>query len=278
VSGSRDSTVSLWYADGRGEIGVLERHGGWFGATGGFSPDGALVVTSSFDGRVVVHHTDMSQEPITVADQEREVYNPKFTPDGQHILGTSDDDKVRVWSLDGGGETEVVAEHKGLWGTALSSDGLLLATTSYVDNTCRIWTLGSTDPPTILIGHSNEVYGVAFSPDNRRIVTSSIDNTVRVWDVETGADLLCVHGNNNALQAATFSPDGTRLLAYHRNRARVLRVTWEGLADYLRRNAGGCLKPKDRERFLGETPSEAWAAYAECEHRFGRTPSADRPE
>jgi WD40 repeat protein len=35
-----------------------------------------------------------------------------------------------------------------------------------------------------LIGHSNGVFSVAFSPDGKQIVSSSDDKTIQVWDAE----------------------------------------------------------------------------------------------
>ena len=38
-----------------------------------------------------------------------------------------------------------------------------------------------------LIGHSNAVNSVAFSPNGNRVVSGSDDYLVKIWDVETGA-------------------------------------------------------------------------------------------
>ena len=46
----------------------------------------------------------------------------------------------------------------------------------------RSWDLsGATPAATVLEGHREGVYSVAFSPDGKRVVTGSFDNTARVW-------------------------------------------------------------------------------------------------
>ena len=35
-----------------------------------------------------------------------------------------------------------------------------------------------------LVGHSDYVLSVTFSPDGKRIVSGSYDHTIRIWDLE----------------------------------------------------------------------------------------------
>jgi WD40 repeat protein len=46
-----------------------------------------------------------------------------------------------------------------------------------------------------LTGHSDTVYGVAFSPDGRLLATASWDETVRLWDPATGNCLRTLTGH-----------------------------------------------------------------------------------
>ena len=40
-----------------------------------------------------------------------------------------------------------------------------------------------------LVGHSDNVWSVAFSLSGKRVVSGSFDNLVKIWNVETGAEV-----------------------------------------------------------------------------------------
>lgn len=60
-----------------------------------------------------------------------------------------------------------------------------------------------------LVGHSQTVRSVAFSPDGARI--ASVDQTVKVWDAATGQETLALDGHAGPVWSVGFSPDGHRL-------------------------------------------------------------------
>ena len=62
-------------------------------------------------------------------------------------------------------------------------------------------------------GHSDEVHGMAVSPDGKRIVSGSADKTVKVWDSATGEEVATLRGHSDGVISVAFSPDGKRIIS-----------------------------------------------------------------
>src|SRR5262249_37781329 len=64
-----------------------------------------------------------------------------------------------------------------------------------------------------LVGHTDSVECVAFSPDGLRIATASDDRTIKLWDAETAQEVLTLRDHTAAVTCVAFSPDGLRLVS-----------------------------------------------------------------
>jgi len=64
-----------------------------------------------------------------------------------------------------------------------------------------------------LIGHSDWIRSLAFSPDSKTLLSSSNDRTVRLWDIETGRLLHLLTGHRDRIKCVGMSPDGQLLLS-----------------------------------------------------------------
>lgn len=95
--------------------------------------------------------------------------------------------------------------------TSFSSDGKLLVTGS-TDNTIRIWDVATGMCLKTLVGHTDEIRFVEFSPNsNQIIVSTSRDRSVRLWTTETGTSF-CIDDNCRFWCGAKFSRDGSDII------------------------------------------------------------------
>jgi WD40 repeat protein/transcriptional regulator with XRE-family HTH domain len=67
-------------------------------------------------------------------------------------------------------------------------------------------------PPRIFSGHTNDVWGVAFSPDGKYLASGSSDGTARMWDLANGETVRVFEGHAGEVSEVQFSPDGKTLL------------------------------------------------------------------
>jgi RNA polymerase sigma factor (sigma-70 family) len=60
----------------------------------------------------------------------------------------------------------------------------------------------------VLKGHTDSVFGVAFSPDGLRVATASFDQTVKIWSAETAKELVALKGHTLPVLSVVFEPNG----------------------------------------------------------------------
>jgi WD40 repeat protein len=76
------------------------------------------------------------------------------------------------------------------------------------------------------IGHTDEVWGVAFHPNGKNLASSSRDNTLILWDIATHQPIgPPLTGHTDWVWGLDFSPDGQTLASSSRDTTIILWKT-----------------------------------------------------
>lgn len=211
VSLSQDGTIKLSDANNGKELFLLK---GQSGEVSGFalSPDGKRIASSCVDNTIKLLDASSGQEVSSLKGHTRGVSSLAFSPDSMQIASASRDMTIKIWDADNGKELRTLASpHKDLVLRVLFfPDGNRLATASK-DNTIKIWDATSGEVLLTLIGHSEEVWGLALSQDGTRLASGSWDGSVKLWDAMSGEELRTLPGHSGWVFSVAFSPDGTQV-------------------------------------------------------------------
>ncbi|AKJ06638.1 WD40 repeat protein [Archangium gephyra] len=213
---SRDGRMTLGYPDGSGAIHV-PRGSGRSLSSAALSPDGELLVTTSWDKTPRVWRARDGKPLFTLQGHSGTVQSARFSRDGRFLVTASSDGTVRMWRAEDGVQVLLLEGHEGpVQSAAFSLDGQSIVTAS-MDGTARVWRLEDGKELLVLEGHEGPVQSASFSQDGSLIVTASWDGTARVWRAQ-GLDAgqpLVLRGHGGPVQLAGFSDD--RLVTFTRD-------------------------------------------------------------
>ncbi len=131
-----------------------------------------------------------------------------FSPDGRYVLSgsgqpprdslTEADFTVRLWDVQAALEQRLTSAAESC---VVSSDAASDSPVRRVRERVR------------LLGHTDQVTGVAFLPDGQRCLSASYDATLRLWDLGTGRELRRFVGHADRVLAIAVNSDGRLALS-----------------------------------------------------------------
>lgn len=176
------------------------------------SPDGARILTGSYDRSAKVWNAQTGRELLTLTGHTGKVRAVAFSHDGSSLLTGSSDRSVRVWEARTGRVILRLNGHTGfVTSVAFSSDGKRIVSGSG-DHTAKVWDIATGRNLITLKGHTGGIGSVAASPDGKRIVTGSNDFTAKIWDAATGHQKFTLRGHSGPVLSVAFSPDGKKIV------------------------------------------------------------------
>jgi small GTP-binding protein len=96
----------------------------------------------------------------------------------------------------------------------------------------RLWDVQTGHSLRTLNGHTNWIFSVAWSPDERILASGSNDATIRLWNPDTGIQTDTLESVSGAIQSISFSYDGRFLVSRSgEGTVRLIRTdTWDIVA------------------------------------------------
>jgi WD40 repeat protein len=172
-----------------------------------FSPDGKLVATGDFDGRVRIWRSDTGAlvEVLRPPGRLAPVRAVSFGAGGSRLAAASGS-RATLWTLSKGGTRVFRPSGMQVWAVAVSPDGRHLATGDRGGGV-QLWSVDG-GAGAELNGHSDAIERVAFNSDGKLLVSASDDETARLWDASTGSPIAELRGHDGIVHSAAFLPDG----------------------------------------------------------------------
>jgi WD40 repeat protein len=209
VTGDTAGVIQCWQRGETKPLWSIDAHQAWVQS-----------VAISGDGKTILSHA--GPEPVRTWDAETGQSRGDLEIEGFKCAAfafSSDRQKLAVQSFEGNlAVVDWQTLKVGQYSSEIPADGpmafcknsSLLAVAS--GRSIKILDLSGATPPRVLLGHSQRVHSLAFSPDNKTLASASGDGKVRLWNVALGQEVLSLGGIERWF-SVTFSPDGARLFA-----------------------------------------------------------------
>jgi WD40 repeat protein len=184
-----------------------------------FSSDGSRLASASIDDSIRLWDVEAKSTLTELRGHLSGVNAVAFALHDRVLVSASHDRTIRLWELTQQERrpSQAIEGHRYPVSTmALSRDGKTLATAGGVftasgDNELLLWDLEEARVRASLVGHTDYIHDIKFSPDGSILASASRDKTIKLWDAQTGNLLRTIGGHAEWVLSLAFSPDGTRL-------------------------------------------------------------------
>jgi WD40 repeat protein len=139
--------------------------------------------------------------------------------DGRHVVSSSSDGTLKLWSIPRRREVAVLLGHGGpVESCSFSPDGLRIVSSSW-DRTIKVWSVRRPGEAITLSGHTDQLQDACFAADGTKILSAGMDGTLRLWETATAIPLGLLVQPSTSVAVVAFSANGRRLVSASHGRA-----------------------------------------------------------
>ncbi|GAA0553220.1 WD40 repeat domain-containing serine/threonine protein kinase [Actinomadura livida] len=180
-----------------------------------FRKNGKSLISGQWDGSVRLWNVASRSSSIIVPAPDGSG-GIAVSPDGT-MVARSEGKKIRLSDVAEKRTARVLSGHtESVGSVAFSQDGKLLASSSTLSDTVRIWDVASGRSLRDIPSEPLAIFAddLAFAPDGRTLAKSNDDNSIQLWDVARGKPTATLtNEEDDSYFALAFSPDGKTLAA-----------------------------------------------------------------
>lgn len=187
-------------------IGTSRLHHGDFVNHVGFTPDGKMLVSCSWDGTLRSWEAATGKEIHCFKGHQRAVMSFSISKDGKTLASISQDYTIRIWDLRTGKELRKLDALRGsFYDVAFSPDGQTLVCCG---PHMRIWETKNYQVVREFEAENKWVHCLAFSPDGKNLVSGGGDGVISFWDTTNWKEIHRFPAHKGKVQSLAFSPNG----------------------------------------------------------------------
>jgi len=226
VTGSRDHTLKVWDTDTGKTLLVLGGH------TDGvlaviYTPNGANIISTSRDKTARIW--DANSGELVDKIEGLDSFNSAFALDaaGNRLAVVREDNELLLRALDAKtDQLSTLDRPSNAWCTciAFSPDGNLLAA-GWDNGMITVFAPDAPNNRLRLVGHTEPISAVTFSPDGCWILSGSRDTTLKIWDAISGDCLSTFYGTAAVVNCA-WTGDGEGMVAVTDTSQIIYRLRW----------------------------------------------------
>jgi WD40 repeat protein len=171
-----------------------------------FTPDGAKLVSGSFDKTIKLWQLDTGKVLYTLGDRLKGVFALAVSPDGNFLASGSWDEKIELWNLETGTLVRNLSHHQAsVRSLAITPDSRTLISGSF-DRAIVLWSLPAGEVVTKIVDRE-PIAAIALSADGTFLVSTGDDGIVKIWSLSSGLKIAESTGNQHCICSLTISPD-----------------------------------------------------------------------